>query len=132
MRKSKNWFCVHSGSAKRLSRGSGVATGRGLLAGHAFDGAGPQIEIGAAEIGLQFERALGVGEPVFRHLADGPDHVGDVVGEVAVDLAFLARLQIGGERLAAFLDQAGEIARKRLDIDAADLGRFGAGLFHAH
>ena len=96
----------------------------GRLAGHALDRAGPQIEIGAAEAGLQFDRALGVGQPVFRHLADGLDHVGDVVGQFAFDLAFLARLHIGGERLAAFLDHAREIVREGLDVDRADLGRF--------
>ena len=95
-----------------------MATGGGRFAGHALDRAGPQIEIGAAEAGLQFDRALRVGQPVFRHLADGLDHVGDVFGQVAFDLAFLARLHIGGERLAAFLDHAREIAREGLDIDA--------------
>ena len=102
----------------------------GRFAGHAFDRARPQIEIGAAEAGLQFDRALGVGQPVFRHLADGLDHVGDVFGQFAFDLAFLARLHIGGERLAAFLDHAREIVRERLIIDAADLGRLGRRLVH--
>ena len=46
---------------KALVARVGAGNGRGLLAGHAFDRAGPQIEIGAAKIGLQFERALGVG-----------------------------------------------------------------------
>ncbi len=122
----------------------------GLFAGHAFDRAGPQIEIGAAEAGLQFERALGIGQPVFRHLADGLDHVGDVFGQLAFDFAFLARLHIGGERLAAFLDQAGEIVREAststepslrrrfwhrflrrfLRRSWAGFSRFAAGLFH--
>ncbi len=115
---------------------------RRLFAGHAFGRDRPQIEKGAAEAGLQLQRAFGVGQPVFENLADGLDHVGDVVGHFAFDLAFLARLQIGGERLAAFLDQAGDIVRERLDLDRADLrlflgrfldrffGRRGATLFH--
>ena len=106
-----------------MSFGSGAATGGRLLAGHALDRAGPEIEIGAAEAGLQFQRALRVGQPVFRDLADGLDHVGDVVGQFVFDLAFLARLHVGGERLAAFLDHAREIAREGLDIDLADCGR---------
>ena len=43
---------------------------------------------------------------------------------LAFDFAFLARLHIGGERLAAFLDQAGDIVREGLDLDRADLWRF--------
>ena len=40
MRKSKNWFDVHSGSAKRLSVGSGAATGgAGVWAGR-YDATG--------------------------------------------------------------------------------------------
>jgi hypothetical protein len=56
-------------------------------------------------------------------LAHGLDHVGDVVGQFAFEFAFLARLHIGGERLAAFLDHAREIMREGLDIDGADLRR---------
>ncbi len=116
---------------KALVARVGAGDGARRLAGHALDRARPQIEIGAAEIGLQFERALGVGQPVFRHLADGLDHVGDVVGQVAFDLAVLARLHVGGERLAAFLDHPGKVAREHLDIDGADFCRFVGGLVHA-
>ena len=34
--------------------------GRRLLAGHAFGGGGPEVEIGAAEVGLQLESARGI------------------------------------------------------------------------
>src|SRR6202035_3628092 len=37
----------------------------------------------------------------------------------ALEAAFLARLEIGGERLAAFLHHAGEVAREFLDIERA-------------
>ena len=47
------------------------------------------------------------------------DDVGDVLGEVLFDLALLARLHVGGERLAAFLDHARDVAGERLDIDGA-------------
>ena len=113
---------------------------RGGFARHALDRAGPQIEIGAAEACLQFERALRIGKPVLRDMADGLDHVGHVFGQIAFDFAFLARLHIGGERLAAFLDQAREILREGLDLHRADLGRFagrrfcrfGGGFIHSH
>ncbi len=102
-----------------------VARGRdgdrlGLLARHLFDGAGPQIEIGAAETGLQFERALRVRQPVFRDVADRLHRIGDAVRQLGLELALLARRHIGGERLAALLDQAREIARERLDIGGAE------------
>ncbi len=55
----------------------------GSLAGHALDRACPQIEIGAAEARLHFERALRIGQPILRHLADGFDHIGDVCRPVS-------------------------------------------------
>ena len=122
----------------------------GRLAGHALGHAAPQFEVVAAETGLQFERALVVRQPIFQHLPDGLDHFDDVVGRLAFDFAFLARLHIGGERLAAFFDHAGDIMREGLNLDRADLrrlrdrfhdrffgrfldrffGRSGAGLIH--
>ena len=66
---------------KALVLGVGRDGGLGRFAGHALGRARPQIEIGAAEAGLQFERALRIGQPVFRDLADGLDHVGDVFGQ---------------------------------------------------
>ncbi len=95
----------------------------GRLAGHAFDRAPPQIEVVAAETGLQLECALGVRQPIFQYLADGLDHVGDAVGRFVFDFAFFARLQIGGECFAAFFDQAGDIMREGLDLDRAYLRR---------
>ncbi len=62
--------------------------------------------------------------------ANGFDRIGEVLGQVALYFAFLARFQVGRERLAAFLDQAGKIARERLDIDVADLGGICGGLIH--
>ena len=109
---------------KRLSFGSGDGRRLRLFAGQPFGGHRPKFEKGAAETGLQFERALGIGQPIFQDLADGLDHVGDIFGRLAFDLAFLARLQIGRERLAAFLDQTGDIVRERLDLDRADLRLF--------
>src|SRR6516164_7692488 len=100
---------------------------RSGLPGNTLHRARPQIEVGAAETTLQFNGTLWIGEPVFRHLADGLDDVGDFVSELAFDLAFLARLHVGGERLAAFLYDAGEIPSQRLIIDARKLGRFRIG-----
>ena len=92
----------------------------GRLARHLFDRAGPEVEIGAAETGLQFERALRIRQPVFRDVADRLHRIGDTVREIGLEFAFLARRHIGGERLAALLDQAREVAREGLDIGGAE------------
>ena len=87
------------------------------FAGEAFRRRDPEFEIGLAEAGLDLDRALRIGEPVFGDVAERLDHVGDLVGRLDLDLADLARLEIGGERLAAFLDHAGDVARELLDVD---------------
>ena len=85
---------------------------RGFFAGEPFRRRRPEIEIGFAEPGLQFDGALRIGQPVFRDLAERLDDFGHFLGEFAVVAAFLARLEIGRERSAAFLDEARQIARK--------------------
>ena len=70
---------------------------------------------------LDLDRALRIGEPVFGDMAERLDHVGDLVGWLDLDRAVLARLEVGGERLAAFLDHARDVLREALDIDGADL-----------
>jgi hypothetical protein len=69
---------------------------------------------------LQFERALRVREPVFRDVADRLHRIGDAIGQLGLELARFARCHIGGECLAALLDQAREIAREGLDIGGAE------------
>ena len=76
---------------------------------------GPEVEIGLAEAGLQLERALRVAQPVFRDLAERLHHVGDL-GVLVVGAALLARLEIGGQRLAAFFHDAGDVAGKLLHV----------------
>ena len=94
----------------------------GFLAGHAPRGVRPEVEIALAERRLQLERALRVGEPVLRHLAERLDHV-DELGMVGFLAAFLARLEIGGQRLAALFDHAGEVVRQLLPVGGcADAG----------
>ena len=46
------------------------------------------------------------------------------------DRAFLARLQIRGERLTTFFDQSRNVVRQRFDIDIADRGGFVGWLVH--
>ena len=75
---------------------------------------------------MQLQRALRVGQPVFGDLAEGFDDVGNL-RVLVVDAAFLARLHIGGERLAAFLDHAGDVAGERLDIDGGGRDRLRRG-----
>jgi hypothetical protein len=101
-----------------------------LLARHASHRARPEIEVGAAKAGLQLERAVRIGHPILGNTTDRLDRIGKVLGQVALYFSFLARFQVGRERLAAFFDQAGKIARKRLDIDVADLGGICGGFIH--
>ena len=62
------------------------------------------------------ERAARIRQPVAADFAQRLDHVGHLVGKAGLDLAFLARLQICRERLAAFLDHAGKVLGELLDI----------------
>ena len=50
-----------------------------------FDRRDPEFEIGLAEPGLDLDRALRVGEPVFGDLSERLDHVGDLVGRLDLD-----------------------------------------------
>ena len=77
--------------AKRLSLGSGRRRAP-VLAGHALHRAGPEIEVGAAEAGLQLYRALRIGQPIFGNAANCFDRIGQTLGEVAPYFSFLARL----------------------------------------
>jgi len=104
-----------------------LGVGRGdrlhLLAGHALDRIGPQVEISLAQARLQFERALGIAQPIIRNLADGFHHVGDL-GILIVAAALFARLEVGGQRLAALFDHAGDVAGELLHVGGAALDRF--------
>jgi hypothetical protein len=75
---------------------------------------------------LQFERALRIAKPVICDLADGLHHVGDL-GVLVVAAAFFARLEIGGQRLAALLHHAGDVAGELLHVGGAAFDRFGWG-----
>src|SRR5262249_55112403 len=89
-----------------------------LFAGHALDRVGPQIEVGFAQARLQLERALGIAQPVVRDLAQRFHDIGHLAVLVG-DLACLARLEVGGERLAALLHDAGGVARELLHVRGA-------------
>src|SRR5215475_9443698 len=60
-------------------------------------------------------------------MTEGLHHVGDLLGALVLDAALFARLEIGGERLAAFLDHAGNVLGETLDIDAGRRRQLGAG-----
>jgi len=65
--------------------------GLGVLARHALHRASPEIEVGAAQAGLQLDRALRIGHPVFGDAANCFDRVRQALGEVAPYFSFLAR-----------------------------------------
>ena len=93
-----------------------------IFARHALHRSGPEIEIGPAQPELQFDRALRVLEPVFRDMAERFHDI-DELGVFALDAALLARLHVGGERLAALFDHGGEVFRELLDIEGLALDR---------
>ena len=95
----------------------GLHDGQGGLARHAMHRGGPQFQIGLAQTRLQLDRALRIGKPIFGNVPERLNHVGDLVGWLDLDLAFLARLEISSERLAAFLDHARDVLRETLNID---------------
>ena len=102
----------------------GLDRGLGVFAGHAAHGRTPEIEIGLAHLELQVGGAVLVGHPVFGDRAEGLDHFGDFVRRLVLGLAVLARLEIGGERLAAALHRARDIHRERFGVEFL----FGLGL----
>ena len=112
------------GIAKALVAGVWRDDRGDLLAGKALCRRRPQIEIGLAQPVLRFESALRVFQPIFGDLAQRFDDFADFLGELVALAAFLARLEIGRQRAPAFLDEPRQIARKLLDVDAADLHRF--------
>ena len=103
--------------------GIGLGDRLHLLAGHALDRIGPQVEISLAQARLQFERALGIAQPIVRDLPDGFHHVGNL-GILIVAAAFFARLEVGGQSLAALFDNAGDVAGELLHVGGAAFGRF--------
>ncbi len=104
-----------------------LGVGRGdrlhLLARHALDRVGPEVEIGPAETRLHFERALRIAQPVVGDLAECFHHIGDL-GILLVDVTFFARLEVGGHRLAALFHDAGDIAGELLHVGGAVFDRF--------
>jgi len=75
-------------------------------------------------VGLQGHRPVGIGQPELRDLAQCSDDFRDVLGSVGLGTAFLARLHIGRQRLAAFLDHARKVPGEDFDIEAPFLGRW--------
>jgi hypothetical protein len=98
---------------------------RRLFAGEPFHRVRPHIEIRLHQARLRFQRALRIGQPIFRDLAERLDGVGDLLGDFVGELAFFARLQIRGERTAAFLDQTAEVFGERLRIGRTDFSGSG-------
>jgi hypothetical protein len=106
-------FRIGKAPVARVGPGGGL----GRFARHAFDRRRPQVEIGAPEARLHLDRALRIDQPIFGHSRERSDRVAHVLGGVGLERAFLARLEVGGERLAAFFHHAGDVAGELLDVD---------------
>src|SRR5258705_6413110 len=83
-----------------------------LFAGKPAHRRTPEIEIGLADLRLQFGRPIFVRQPVFRHRAESLDHLSEFAWRLIGDFAALARLEIGRERLAAALHGPREVHRE--------------------
>jgi hypothetical protein len=65
---------------------------------------------------LRLKCALGIGHPIFDHLGNGGDNVGERFDFGVGLFAFLTRLQPFGRGLAEIFERAGDIERQRLGI----------------
>ena len=65
---------------------------------------------------MQLDRTLRILHPVFADVAERLHDV-DELRIFAVDAAFLARLHVGGQRLAALFDHAGKVLGELLEVE---------------
>ena len=101
-----------------------------LFAGKPAHRRTPEIEIGLADLHLQFGRPIFVRQPVFRHRAESLDHLGELAGRLVGDFAALARLEIGCERLAAALHGPREVHREGFGVELLRNLGFGRNVAH--
>ena len=110
------------GVGEALVRGVGRGDRRRLLALQALQRRGPEIDELRRQRRLRRERPLGLGHVIFGDPADRSHHLADVVGDRGLDLAALARPQIGGQHLAALLDRLRDVVGERFDVGRRILG----------
>ena len=87
----------------------------------------PEIDELLGERRLCVIGALRVGAVIFGDAPERRDHLRDLFAAADLRLAGLQRLDIGREHLLALLDEAGDVARKRLDVRKRRGGRLGCG-----
>ena len=119
---------------KRLSPGSGSATGATVLAEHAADGVVPQLAVGAQQRALGLGEAGRIGQPLAGQIGEGGGRLGDLGGgRVGAHLGVVALDELG-EDVAPLLEQAQQVAGKLLRIhrlERRQVGlRLGIGLLH--
>ena len=71
---------------------------------------------------LRLDGARGIGEPVLGHLADRADGGLQLIGKIGRLFALLGRLQRGGQRLAALLDEPRHIIGDAFEIGLRRVG----------
>ena len=104
--------------------------GRRFLADQAPHRRAPEVQIGLAQLHLQFGGAGLVRQPIVRHRAEGLDHLAEFAGRLVLGLAVVARLEIGRERLAAALHRLRKIHRERFRIERFCRLGFGCDVAH--
>jgi hypothetical protein len=103
---------------------------RRLLAGEPAHRGAPQIEIGLGHLHLQIGRPVIVRQPIFRHRAEGLDHLGELAGGLVPELAVLARLEVGRERLAAAFHRPRKVHREGFRVELLRGRDFGGDVTH--
>jgi hypothetical protein len=77
----------------------------------------PEIEIALGHPGLQVRGTVIVRQPVLGNRGERLDHLGHFGRLIVLQLAALARFQIGRQRLAAALERLGEVHRESFGVE---------------
>ena len=86
------------------------------LSQHPFHRRRPEVEIARPEPALRLEGALGVRHPVLADPGQDLDDVAEPVSQIEGRLPLLARLEVGGGRLADLLHDARQVPGKHLRV----------------
>ena len=109
----------------------GLDRRRRLFAGQAAHRRAPQIEIGLADLHLQFGRRASLSDSQYSAtVREGLDHLADFVRRLVLGFAVLARLQIGRQRLAAALHRLREVHREGFGVELFRGLGFGGDVTH--
>ena len=114
------------GVGEALVGGVGRGDRRRLFALQALQCRGPELDELPGQRRLRLKGPLRLGQVIFGHPAERPDHFAHLVGGRGLDLPAFPRTQVSGERLAAMLDRECDIVGERFHVGD---GRLSGGAF---